>query len=188
MAGETLKNAAQLLADYPDNTLGLIQAVNVRNHVIADGNDIGFVEEGVPYSLTLPAGVPTNILADASAPSFVGRFWALDGNRELIQSYAADGVPVSAGVSRIVTFSMQALVSQAGGGTTDYLFQIFIGGVASGSGVTVTLSVDDELIDFRRTVLYDCVTPLPLSFRVSQAAGTALEVDVVSIQTLGVLI
>ena len=45
MAGETLSTAAELLAQFPNNTSQLVIPVNNRNGIVSGGIDIAFVSE-----------------------------------------------------------------------------------------------------------------------------------------------
>ena len=78
MAGETLKIASQLLADFPDNTAGLIDAVQSRNFVVSVAVGVGFVEDDpaqVPYTIPMTDGVPVPFMPTLTNVGFFGNFW-----------------------------------------------------------------------------------------------------------------
>lgn len=111
MAGETLLDASQLLAAYPDNTAGLIDALEGRNFIVSSGDDVGFAQEiftPVPASLA-----PTTVLADTLvnsvwvAPTTALRFWNLDGNNAFVNDYAP--IIVNAGTDRLVNYDFAIL-------------------------------------------------------------------------------
>lgn len=107
MAGETLRTASQLLVEFPDNTAGLIDAVNSRNFIVSATVAVAFLEDAVvdtPYTMPMADGVPTPFLPTYPAvPDFVGNFWKLDGNNQILPSYTDQGVTVPAGVFRLVS-------------------------------------------------------------------------------------
>ncbi len=111
MAGEQLKTASELLADFPDNTAGLIDALQSRNFVVSAGDDIAFVQE----IFTPAAGLaPTTVLADTvvntvwTTPDTAFRFWVLDGSDKFINDYGA--IIINAGTFRLTTYQFNLLV------------------------------------------------------------------------------
>jgi len=110
VAGETLKTAAQLLADFPDNTAGLIEAVNSRNLVVSAGNDVAFVEEsfGVPgVALPMTQNMVDTVVTNLwSSPTEAFRFWQRSGGG-FTPDYGAIVTP--AGVVRISAFTYEVV-------------------------------------------------------------------------------
>ncbi len=140
MAGETLKIASQLLADFPDNTAGLIDAVQSRNFLISVAVAVGFVEDDqaqVPYIIPMTDGVPVPFMPTLVAPLFFGNFWKLDGNNEYLPSYVDQGVTVPAGSFRLINGSVLLNVQKVGNATpVSYEFQGTGGGSFVGDPVS----------------------------------------------------
>lgn len=164
MAGETLRDAAGLLAIFPDNTSGLIQAVHSRDFIVSGVNGIGFMEDDpadTPVTVPMVDGVPTDLLSQFTAPQFVGNFWQLDGNNAFIPDYP--GVTIPPGTQRLVGGTLLIIVQKAGGGTADYEFQGTEGGITTGNPQVRTIGATESIEVFSGTRLYDVSIGGPIS-------------------------
>lgn len=171
MAGEELKDATGLLADFPDNQAGLIDAVHSRNFVVSVTPGIGFVEDDpadVPYTIPMTSGVPVEFLASyPGAPLFVGNFWKLDGNNQLVPSYTDFGVIVPAGTNRLNDGQVLISCQKAGGGTANYEFQGLEGGQLTGEPVVREIGTTSELLIFSGVRLYDVSLAGAIDFQIT---------------------
>ncbi len=112
MAGETLSTAAELLAQFPNNTSQLVIPVNNRNGIVSGGIDIAFVSESfepaVVISPTLDP-VDTNVNAIfTGAADTAFRFWEMDGNGRLSNNFA-DSVIVGDPTTRMLEVKIGGL-------------------------------------------------------------------------------
>lgn len=142
MAGETLRDTADLLGLYADNLTGDISAVDGRDVIVATANGVGFLEDDpaqVPYTIPMTDGVPVDLLGTLVAPLFVGNFWKLDGNNAFVPSYTDLGITVPPLLQRLISGSVILNATSIGGGTKDYIFQGTEGGVFTGDPVTRSL-------------------------------------------------
>jgi hypothetical protein len=157
VAGETLREANELLANFPDNTSGLIEAVHSRDFVVSATPAVGFLEDDpaqVPYTIPMADGVPVDLLSTLVAPLFVGNFWKLDGNNAFVPSYTDLGVTVPPGLDRLVKGSVFLNCQKLGGGTALYTLQGTEDGVLTGEPVTREIGTTPELQVFSGTRLY----------------------------------
>ena len=174
MAGETLKTASQLLADYGDNTSGLIEAVNVRNHVVSAVPAIGFAEDqSATFEIDVTAAW-TSINAEIlPGPTVAANFWKLDGNQSWLPSYTDTGIIVPAGVNRLVGLNTSLNLVKVGGGTALYDFAVFSGGVLAGFPIlNVELSTVARILFLTDEFVYEVALDQPLEIRIRGAGGT----------------
>ena len=170
MAGETLRTATELLAEFPDNTAGLIDALQSRNFVVSVAVAVAFLEDDpaqVPYVIPMTDGVPVDFLATLVAPPFIGNFWDIDGNNAFVEGYTSLGVIVPAGSTRLVDGSVILNVQKAGGGQGDFEFQGTEGGVFTGSPVLRSIGAVAETIVMGGSRIVDVSLGAPISFSVT---------------------
>lgn len=183
MAGETLRTGAELLAGFPDNTTGLIEAVNSRDFVLSGVAAVGFMEDdgvtGLPFTIPITDGVPTDILSLIPAVDFVGNFWQLDGQQHFIPDYS--GVTIPPGLSRLLQGDVLINVQKTGGGTADYIFSGTEGGVLTGTPVTRTIGITPTLLAFTGDRIYDVSVGGAISLDV-EGSGTNDDLEVLDIR------
>lgn len=171
MAGETLREATDLLGLYADNISGDISAVDGRDLIVSMVLSIGFVEDDpldVPYVLPMTDAVPVPFLANyPGAALFAGNFWKLDGNGQIVPSYTDVGVTVPPGLERLNDGSVILNVQKIGGGTADYEFQGTEGGVFTGDPLVRTISATETILVFSGTRLYDVSVGGPIDFNIT---------------------
>lgn len=163
MAGESLRTASGLLANLPDNTSGLIQAVNTRDVVVSVVDGVGYWDDaddpGLP--VTIPnagLGVGVDILSALPGPpatAFAGNYYKLDGNNHFVPSYTDQGILVPAGTQRIVESLVTLRLSKPGGGTNLFTLQGTRAGVPYIPGRTVSLTSTPETFTFSGSRLVD---------------------------------
>lgn len=169
MAGETLRSGAELLALFPDNTSGLIDAVQSRDFIVSSAVAVGFLEDGPGFTVTIVDGVSESINAGVTpATPGLELFWTPDGNLAWVPDYAAVVLPP--GISRLATITTVMLIAKQGGGNSVYRFQYFEGGAAIGHIADVTLEPTDQLVTITETFLYDVEAGAPLELRVTGIA------------------
>ena len=178
MAGETLRTGAELLALFPDNTAGLIDAVQSRDLIVSTAVALGFLEDTVPsFSVSVIDGSPVSINALVT-PTGGGAllFWALDGNQAFLADYGAIVVPP--GLERLVAINTTMVLRKQGGASASYSFQYFEAGVPIGVPETIDLdSTDDESMAVLEELVYDVDVGAPLDLRVT-GVGTGDDIDV----------
>lgn len=177
MAGEQLRTAQELLDSFPDNTGGLIEAVDSRDFVVSITPGIGAMEEDpaqTPYVIPLVAGVPVSVPGTLIAPQFAGNYWALDGNNAMVPDYGAINVPPAH--LRLVTGLITMKAAKVGGATESYIFIGSNGGIATGDQFEVELTSTPQTFTMVASRLYDVTLGNPVSFTVQSAGGSSLEV------------
>ena len=171
MAGETLLTASQLLASFPDNQAGLIDAVQARDLVVSQAVGVMFVEDDpadVPYTLQMIDGVPVPFLLNyPGTPVEASNFYTLDGNGQIIPDYVGIGVNVPAGVTRLHEGSVIINLQKAGGGTAVYQFQGTQGGTFVGDPLTREIGTTEQVVVFSGTRLYDVSLAEPVDFSIT---------------------
>lgn len=180
MAGETLRTASQLLAEFPDNTAGLIDAVNSRNMIVSELLGVGFMEDNAAqFTITVQDGVFVSVNAAVTPnPLLAANFaWDIDGNNSWFPDYVNNGVIVPAGVTRLHGITSTILVQKQGGGTASYSFQYFLGGVAFGNPVTVTIGTTPQILPQSDELLVEVALGETMDWR-CRANGTTDNLDV----------
>jgi len=158
MAGETLKTASELLDSFPDNVVGLIDAVDDRSFVVSVAVAVGFVEDDpltVPYTIPMTNGVPVDFMSTLTTPGFFGNFWKLDGNNAFVPSYSDFGITVPAGSFRLLSGTVLLNCEKVGGGTGVFEFQGTANGLFIGDPVQRELTSTAETLIFSGTRLVD---------------------------------
>ena len=171
MAGETLRTGTELLASFPDNQAGLIDAVQARDFVISAVNGLVFIEDDpldVPYTLPMTDGVPVDFLASyPGAPLESSNFYTLDGNNQIIPNYVGLGINVPAGIIRVHAGSVILSCQKTGGGTADYQFQGTQGGTFTGEPLLRTIGTTATTLVFSGDRLYDVSLAQPVDFAIT---------------------
>lgn len=193
MAGETLKNASDLLADYADNQAGLITAVAGRDFIISSSVAVGYVEDDaaqVPYTIPMDAGVAVPFMPTLIAPAFFGNFWKLDGNNEFLQSYTDLGVTVPAGTFRLVSGSVILNCQKIGNATpVEYVFQGTEGGVFTGDPVSREIWNEPFLVVTGGDRILDLSIAGPLGFSITPIGHSEdLQINDVRVTVQGVML
>lgn len=193
MAGETLKNVSDLLADYADNQAGLIGAIEGRDFIVSSTVSVGFVEDDpaqVPFTIPMSDGVPVDFMSELIAPGFFGNFWKLDGNNAIVESYTDLGVNIPAATFRLVGGSI-LLDCQKDGNATEvtYEFQGTEGGVFTGSPITRDISNESFLVATGGDRILDMSIAGPLSFSITPIGHSSdLQVNDVRVSVQGVML
>lgn len=178
MAGETLKTSAELLADFPESTAGLIEAINSRNFVIGATPGIGALEDDplqTPFTIPLVAGVPVDVPAQLVLPLFVGNYWALDGNAAMVPSYDAAGIFVPPAHARLVQGLITLRAAKTTGGSETYLFA-GTQGVGTGDEFAVELTNNPSTFTMSAARIYDVSLGAPVSFTVESVGGASIDI------------
>ena len=178
MAGETLKTAAELLADFPDNTAGLIEAIDARNFVVGATPGVGALEDDplqTPFTIPLVAGVPVSVPAQLVLPLFIGNYWALDGNNAMIPSYDAAGIFVPPAHVRLVQGLITLRAAKTTGGTEQYLIA-GTQGIATGDEFAVELTNSPRTFTMSAARVYDVSAGAPVSFTVESVGGSSIDI------------
>ena len=180
MAGETLRTATQLLAEFPDNTAGLIDAVQSRNMIVSELLGVGFMEDNTAaFTVTIQDGVFVSINAAVTPqPIIAANFaWDIDGNNAWFPDYVNNGVTVPAGVIRLHGMTSTILVTKPGGGSAIYSFQYFIAGVPFGNPVSVSLDATPSILPQSDETLSEVALGETIDWRVS-GVGTAEDLSI----------
>jgi hypothetical protein len=171
VAGETLRTGQELLASFPDNQAGLIDAVQARDFVISAASGVIFVEDDpldVPFTLPMTAGVPVQFLLSYPGTALaVSNFYTLDGNGQIIPDYVGLGINVPAGVIRLHVGSVLLNCEKAGGGTAEFEFQGTQGGVFTGEPLSREIGTTPQGFGFAGDRLYDVSLAEPVDFSIT---------------------
>lgn len=180
MAGETLRTASQLLAEFPDNTAGLIDAINSRNAVVSEAVGIGFLEDDTAsFVIDVTAGVVVSINAEITPlPQLAANFaWDIDGNNAWIPDYGNNGIITPAGVTRLVGINTTMILNKLTGGSADYIFQYRQAGVLIGNAITWNLTGGNpQLFTMSEELLYEPALGENLEITVT-GSGTSDDLD-----------
>ena len=176
MAGETLRTVNQMLANWPDNTQGLISPLDGRDMIVSEAVGVGFLLlDNGPVTVPIPAqDVWVQINSLITPIQFAGNFWQLDGNQAFTESYTAQGITVPPGTERLTTFDVGMLVSKVGGGTNTYEFSLFADGVNTATtGYVDVFTADPEYVTITTSRLPDYSLAETFDARVRCLDGTA---------------
>lgn len=172
MAGETLLTQAQLLASYPDNTVGAITALTGRNQIISEAVGIGFLKNTAEF--VVPIDTPDqwetiqNLIVNPEVA--VNAAWILNANNFWVPDYA--GVILPAGVERLVSLNTEMVATTDSNSAKEYQFQYFINGVPYGLPTSITFDDDDEYqLAVSTAFTYEVATKFPIDLRVSEDVG-----------------
>lgn len=165
---ETLRTLNELLALFPDNTSGLIDAEASRDLIVSVAASQGFLEDDqATFALPITDGVfvPVNPEANPGVGSAFNR-WQLDANNAMIPDYGT--TVVNPGHTRLVPVASGLLVEKIGGGTETYDFEVFEGGVPTGIPIRREIQANIETaVLVTETFVYDVAQGLPIDIRVS---------------------
>lgn len=175
---ETLRTLNELLALFPDNTSGLIDAEASRDLIVSVAASQGFLEDDqLSFLVDIADGVFVSINPETSVgPGSAFNRWILDGNQAFVPDYGS--TVVNPGHTRLVPVAAAMLLEKIGGGTETYDFQIFVGGVAQGVPLSRSIAANTEttLID-TETFVYDVAAGAPIDIRVA-GVGTGDDLTV----------
>jgi hypothetical protein len=155
---ETLRYVSGLLANFPDNSQGLIDAVHMRDFVASFINGRGFIVDETDVTIPITDGVWTAVNPLLVSPEFFPEaLWTFDGNNFAIQNYS--GIPdiiIPVGYSKLLSLVAWFTVTKAAGGSDNYIAQFTKNGVgiglpevvsfAAAGSQTVTI-IDSEIVD-----------------------------------------
>jgi hypothetical protein len=178
MAGETLRTGTQLLAETPDNTAGLIDAVNLRNTIVSEAAGIAFLEDdNATFPITIIDGVWVDINASITpAPQLASNFaFQFDSNNAILPDYS--GITVPAGVQRLTQITTFILAVKAGGGTASYDYQHFLGGAPVGNPLRIEHTAVQQLVTGTTEILYEPALGQTISARI-MGVGTADQITI----------
>jgi len=125
LMAETLRYVEGLLANFPDNSQGLIKPVNMRDFVASFINGRGFLVDETPVNIPITDGVFTSVNPLLLSPikSTTG-LWIFDGNNLGVQNYnAIPDVIIPAAYQKLLSLVTVLDVSKAAGGADNYLMQ-----------------------------------------------------------------
>jgi len=174
MAGETLRTAIQLLAEFPDNTAGLIDAINSRNAVVSEMGGIGFLEDdSASFNIPITAGNAQDINSLITPIPILASNFAFDlnGNQHWVEGYTAAGITVPAGVFRLLGLQTTMVLFKQGGGTSTYQFQYTRGGATFGNPIEWNLGTTNQLVVINEDVLYEPALNEAFSVQVLNQVG-----------------
>jgi len=176
MAGETLRTAAELLDGFPDNTSGLIEAVDSRDFVVSAAPGIGALEDDpiqTPYTIPLVAGVPVAVPETLVLPLFAGNYFALDADNAMIPDYGSIIIPPAH--VRFVTGLITLRAAKTTGGSETYTFA-GTQGIGTGDAFTVELTSSPRTFTMIAARVYDVSLGAPISFTVESLGGADIDI------------
>jgi hypothetical protein len=135
---QTLRYLDELLANYPDNTAGLITPENVRDQLVSIVAGVGFLADTTEVTVPITDGVPTLINTLLTAPVTLPELWLFDGNNLGVSNYTAlTGTVLPAGYTKILSIVAVTVLEKTAGGTDVYDLQFTRTGVPIGVAETV---------------------------------------------------
>ena len=162
---ETLRYVAGLLANFPDNSQGLIKPVHMRDFVASFINGRGFIVDETGITLPISDGPFTAVNPLLLSPeATTTSTWGFDGNNFGFSQY--DLIPdliIPAGYSKLLSLVSVLDVTKSAGGADNYLFQHTKNGAPLGlaesvqftaSGTQTVTLLASTLADLSLTDLY----------------------------------
>jgi len=133
---QTLRYVSEILAGYPDNTQGLIDPVNVRDHAVSYANAVGYIESTTDITIPITSGVAVIINPLLSGVSSVQSGWGVDGNNFFFpdHSSASPNTVIPSGYSKVMSLQCVATFTKQGAGSDNYV----IGWVKNGFPFGIT--------------------------------------------------
>ncbi len=177
---ENMLYGDQVLALFPNNTQGLIQAEHMRSMWVSQKAGGMLVKETTQFTIPITDGVPVSINPLLPAPVTSGVLWVADGNNRGKPNYAAaiPSVIIPAGYSKFAAVSVVIAVEKVGAGDDLYLFQVDKDGVPVGIGVQMSLSVEPTVITLLASELVDITDPNSVFGVTVTGIGTGDDIDV----------
>jgi hypothetical protein len=137
---QTLRYVEGLLANFPDNSQGLIDAVQMRDFVVSFINGRGFLVEDTDTALPILDGAWTSINPLLASPEVTTEsLWVFDGNNFAFNAYASiPDTVIPVGYSKLLQIVAVLDLTKAAGGADNYEGQITRNGVGIGLAETIT--------------------------------------------------
>ena len=136
---QTLRYLDELLANYPDNTAGLITPENVRDQLVSTVAGVGFLADTTEITVPIVDGVPTLINPLLTAPITEPELWTFDGNNLAVSNYTAlTDTVVPAGYTKVLSIVAVAVLEKTAGGADIYDLQFARNGSPIGVAETVS--------------------------------------------------
>jgi len=131
---QTLRYATEVLASFPDNTSGLIDAVHNRDFAISYIRGGAFLETTTDVTIPIVSGTPVSVNPLLVGVTTVGNLWSFDGNNFAFPNYTATltDTVIPAGYTKLVRFLAVLGITKSGGGTDNYEIQWTKNGVLFG--------------------------------------------------------
>ncbi len=142
---QTLRYRSELVAGAPDNTSGLIDAVQLRDMIVSMASGNGAVETTSDVTIPIAVGVPVAVNPLLVGVSVYGSLWGVDANSFLFSQYVTvlPDTTVPAGYIKFCRFQATLALTKQGGGTDNYLIQFTKNGVLVGVAHDVVFSGTD---------------------------------------------
>ncbi len=142
---QTLRYRSELVAGAPDNTSGLIDAIQLRDMVVSMASGNGAVETTADVTIPIVSGTPVAVNPLLTGVSVFGSLWGADGNSFLFPNYSAvlTDTTIPAGYTKFCRFQAMLALTKQGGGTDTYSIQFTRNGVLVGDAHDVLFSGTD---------------------------------------------
>lgn len=177
MAGEELLSVADALAGLPDNLSGLIEAVDSRNAVLSAAPGIASQVSTAVFIVPIVADTPVSINASMGTHDFLANFFIEDGNNSLVSEYPA-GVTIAPDLIRLAGIVSVLDVRKAGGGTSVYSFQPYVGGIPLDTPQVITLDATEVNLILSFELGFRPFAAEPMEIRAT-GVGHSDDIDVV---------
>ena len=137
--GQTLRYVNGLIANFPDNTSGLIKAEHIRDFCVSFVNGRGFLVDETNVTIPIQDGTWTQINPLLISPeSTVNTLWVFDGNNFGVSNYNAfSDTIVPAGYTKLMSIIVVLDLDKAAGGADNYDVQVTKNNVGIGLAETI---------------------------------------------------
>ena len=145
---QTLRYGDASLALFPDNTQGLIDAVEIRDVIVSQRSGGANVQDGAGFTVPIVDGVPVALNPLLTAPVLAPGLWGIDANNRLFPNYAAK-IPdliIPAGYLKFAQTFITIAVNKAGSGEDNYVFQLDDNGTPIGGTLSFALGTEPEVL------------------------------------------
>ncbi len=131
---QTLRYVNELIANFPDNSQGLIKPVHMRDFVASFVNGTGFLQTTDQITVPVTLGSDTAINPLLTGVTTVGGGWSFDGNNFAFPDWAATfpGTTIPVGYQKIANFQSVMTFEKTAGGSGLYALQWTRNGVPVG--------------------------------------------------------
>jgi len=174
---DSLRTFAQLIANVPDNTSGLVSPQDIREAIISGLSDGGSVADDADWTLTLASDTWTDIPSNSTGPALAAALlWIKDGSDRLVPDWA-NQYTVAAALERGAEVIARVRATKTGA-AQPYQFRVVRDGSVVGAAVDATISsTTTASVSFSVADSYVVADEEPWSLE-AQAVGHGDDLDV----------
>ena len=176
---QTLRYYDELIAGLPDNSAGLIAAVNIRDMLVSTIGGRGLIENTDNFTIPITSAVWTSINPLLPVPAHTETFWNFDGNNLAFSNYTASvDTIVPAGYTKFVQFMAVVELTKNSGGADVYEVQFSKNAVGIGEPESVEFTeAGVNTVTLLHPLLADVSVPTDVYGVQIQGVGTSDDLE-----------